>query len=51
VDLERGSRSPESTIEELLEGESCGFGLEKRDYGRKGSAAQKDGINFADKRQ
>jgi hypothetical protein len=37
--LERGPLSLASTIEELLERKSSGFGLEKRDYGHRGSAA------------
>jgi hypothetical protein len=39
VGLERGPLSLESTIEELLERNSSGFGLEERDYGRRESAA------------
>jgi hypothetical protein len=37
VDLERGPLSLVCTIEELLERRSSGSGLEKRDYGRRGS--------------
>jgi hypothetical protein len=39
VGLERGPLSLVSTIEELLERKSSGFGLENRDYGRWESAA------------
>jgi hypothetical protein len=39
VGLEPGPLSLESAIEELLERESSGSGLENRDYGRRGSAA------------
>jgi hypothetical protein len=39
VGLERGPLSLVSIIEELLGRKSGGSGLEKRDYGRKGSAA------------
>jgi hypothetical protein len=39
VGLERGLLSLVSTIKELLERKSSGFGLENRDYGRRGSAA------------
>jgi hypothetical protein len=57
VGLERGQLSLVSTIEELLERKSSGSGLEKRDYGCRGSAAlttrytsmPKVGTNFADK--
>jgi hypothetical protein len=35
VGLERGPRSLVSTIEELLERKSSGFGLENREYGRR----------------
>jgi hypothetical protein len=38
VGLERGTLSLVSTIEELLERKSSGYGLESRDYGRRGSA-------------
>jgi hypothetical protein len=38
VGLERSSPSFMSTIEEVLERKSCGFGLENRDYGHRGSA-------------
>jgi hypothetical protein len=37
--LERGSLSLVSTIEEILERRSSGFGLEKRNYGRRRSDA------------
>jgi hypothetical protein len=37
VGLERRSLSLVSTIEELLERENSASGLEKRDYGRRGS--------------
>jgi hypothetical protein len=39
VGLERGPLSLVSTTEELLERKSNSFGLENRDYGRRGSAA------------
>jgi hypothetical protein len=39
VGLERGPLSLVTTTEELLERKSSGFGLEKRDYGHRGSAA------------
>jgi hypothetical protein len=58
VGLERGPLSLVSATEELLEGHSSGSGIENRDYGRMGSAAQitaplstKVGTNFADKRR
>jgi hypothetical protein len=35
VGLERGPLSLVSTIEELLERKSCGFGIESREYGRR----------------
>jgi hypothetical protein len=35
VGLERGPLSPVSTIEELLERENSGSGLESQEYGRK----------------
>jgi hypothetical protein len=35
VSLQRGRLSLESTTEELLERESSGSGLEKREYGRR----------------
>jgi hypothetical protein len=38
VSLERGSLNLVGTNEELLGRKSSGFGLENRDYGRKGSA-------------
>jgi hypothetical protein len=37
--LERGPLSLVSTTEELLGRKSSGFGLENREYGRRGSAA------------
>jgi hypothetical protein len=37
VGLERGPLSLVSTIEELLERKSSGFGLENREYGHRGS--------------
>jgi hypothetical protein len=37
IGLERGPLSPVSKIEELLERESSGSGLENRDYGHRGS--------------
>jgi hypothetical protein len=37
--LERGALSLVSTIEELLERKSSGFGLENIDYSSRGSAA------------
>jgi hypothetical protein len=39
VGLERGPLSLVSTIEELLERNISGSGLESREYGRRGSAA------------
>jgi hypothetical protein len=39
VNLERGPLSLVSTIEELLRRKSSGFGLERREYGRRGFAA------------
>jgi hypothetical protein len=39
VGLERGPLSLVSTNDNLLERKSSGYGLEKRDYGRRGSAA------------
>jgi hypothetical protein len=59
VGVERGPLSLLSTIEELLERNSCGSGLENRDYGRKESAVllrdtpltANVGTNFADKRR
>jgi hypothetical protein len=38
VGLERGPLGFVNTIEELLEGQISGFGLENRDYGSSGSA-------------
>jgi hypothetical protein len=49
VGLQRGPLSLVSTIVEILERESCGSGLEIRDYCHRGSA--KVGTNFADKRR
>jgi hypothetical protein len=52
VSLERGPLSLVSTFQELLERKSSGSGLEKRDYGYRGSAtlvSAKVGTNFADK--
>jgi hypothetical protein len=60
VGLERGPLSLVSTIEELLERKSSGYGLENRDYGlrrfaalttRHPSISKKVGTNFADKRR
>jgi hypothetical protein len=56
VGLERGPLGLVSTIEELVGRKSSGSGLEKRDYGRKGSAmlttqhplSTNVGINMAD---
>jgi hypothetical protein len=39
VDLKRGPISLVSIIEELRERKNSGSGLEKKDYGRRGSAA------------
>jgi hypothetical protein len=39
VGLERGPPRLMSTTDKLLERKSSGFGLENRDYSRKGSAA------------
>jgi hypothetical protein len=57
VGLERGPLSLVSTIEELLEQESSGSGLEIREYSRRdpslwprGTLFAKVGTNFADKR-
>jgi hypothetical protein len=57
--LEQGPLSLVSTIEEVLEKESSGSGLEIREYGRKDPSrwprvilyTQKVGINFADKQR
>jgi hypothetical protein len=57
--LEQGPLCLMSTIEELLERRSCGFGPENRDYGlgdtprwlRDTPLSAKLGTNFADKRQ
>jgi hypothetical protein len=59
VGLERGPLSLVGTTNDLLERKSSDFGLENRDYGRRGSAAlttrypsiHKDGTYFADKRR
>jgi hypothetical protein len=59
VGLERGLLSLVSTTEDLLGRKSSGFGLESREYGRRGSAAlttrhpstAKVGPTFADKRR
>jgi hypothetical protein len=58
VGVERGPLSLVSTIEELLKRKGSGFGLENRDYGRRGSApdyatplSAKVDTNFADKRR
>jgi hypothetical protein len=59
VGLERGTLSLVSTIEELLERNSSGAGLENREYGRKDASrwlrdsplSAKVGTNFADKRR
>jgi hypothetical protein len=59
VGLEQGPLSLVSTIEELLERKSSGFGLESRDYGRRDPLrwpcdtplSAKVRTNFADKRR
>jgi hypothetical protein len=59
VGLERGSLSLVSTIEELLEGESSGSGLESREYGCRDPLGSprgtlyplKVGTNLTDKRR
>jgi hypothetical protein len=57
VGLERGPLSLVSATEELLGRKSSGFGLENRDYSRRGFTAlythlsAKVGITFADKRR
>jgi hypothetical protein len=59
VDLERGSLSLVSTVEELLERKSSGSGLENREYGRRDPSrwprgtplSAKVGTNFADKQR
>jgi hypothetical protein len=59
VGLERGPLSLASTIEELLERKSSGSGLERQDYGFRGSVtlitwhhlSAQVGTNLADKRR
>jgi hypothetical protein len=59
VDLERGPLSLAGTIEELLERNSIGSGLENRDYSHRGSTvltmltplSTEGGTNFSDKRR
>jgi hypothetical protein len=49
VGLERGPLSLVSTIEELLETKSSGFGLESRDYGRRDPSRWPRGILYPQK--
>jgi hypothetical protein len=49
VGLERGPLSPVSTIEELLERKSSGFGLEGQEYGRKEPSHWPRGAHYPQK--